>query len=165
MQNMGFDRKADFFNEKYAETFTKKPAYELVAVLIKLEIHRRRVEDGPDEVPLGGVVAGPDDDGLDDLVPVLPGLDDLGAAPQCVFLVLLAVVEKVRGMTRKACLGDGNTLPSQHALVHDGLTLQQDGVTEQLTAVVRNNYDVPGHQLRGYDLLTGAVRSEPSHRL
>ena len=65
---------------------------ELVAVLLELEVHGRGVEDGPDEVALGGGEAGPDHQRP--RVPA-PGLDDAGAAAQRVPLVSLHTPQSV----------------------------------------------------------------------
>ena len=65
----------------------------LVRVLLELEVHGRRVEDGADEVALGGHVAGADDHGQGALAGVGAGLDDLGAAVEGVARVLVGVVD------------------------------------------------------------------------
>ena len=73
----------------------------------------------------------------------------------------LGMILGVMRMFGQTGLGHGHTLPRQHALVHDGLALQQHCVTQQLAAVVRNQDHVTGHQLGGDHLVLTTVRSEP----
>ena len=94
---------------------------------------------------------------------VAPGLNDPRAALEGVLLVLPARVDGF--LLRAAGLRDRHALPRQHGLVHDGLTLEQDGVAEHLAAVVGHLDQVAGHQVGGHDHDRAAVRAEDIDRL
>ena len=50
-------------------------------------------------------------------------------------------------------LGDWNTLAGEHRLVHDDGAGEEDGVTEELAAVVWHIYHITRNQLRRKHLL------------
>ena len=95
----------------------------------------------------------PDDHSSDQLLSSFPRLNEHGAALQTRLLMSFAAVDNfLPTALEQGSLGDWNTFASEHRLVHDDRTREEDSVAEELTTMVGHHYHITRDQLRREDL-------------
>ena len=86
----------------------------------------------------------------------------LGATEKCVIDVLLSMIEH-SGLLGQGCLVDGDTLPGEHALVHDACAGQQHSIAVHVTSMRRDHKHISRHQLGCGDVLVLVLPPQHLH--